>query len=199
MDYFTLHQSNIIEYEIKRSQFFAMCCNAQTRAQAMDAIAQARAEYPDARHHCWAYLLGSPFQPSSMAASDDGEPSGTAGKPILNVLQHNNVGNVMLIVVRYFGGIKLGAGGLVRAYSSAAQQVIDSAEKTLFVPHCTVSVACDFAQEQYLRHVVNQQCGIVLGAVYETLVTLNIQLPELNLTTFKQQCQLNQWAVTLLL
>ncbi len=79
---------------------------------------------------------------------DDGEPSGTAGKPILNVLQHKDIGDLMVVVIRYFGGIKLGAGGLVRAYSQAAQQAIDSLELTAYVPMQPLVVHCDFAQEQ---------------------------------------------------
>ena len=114
-------------FEVKKSKFFAFAACTPDRETAMQYLAAKRAEYPDARHHCWAYLLGNPHSPTSAAMSDDGEPSGTAGKPILNVLQHKGVGDITIIVTRYFGGIKLGAGGLVRAYSSAAQNSRPSA------------------------------------------------------------------------
>ncbi|MCW8886021.1 MAG: YigZ family protein [Motiliproteus sp.] len=103
-----------VETEIKKSRFIAWADRAENRDQAMAVLSEARNRYPDARHHCWAYLIGNPAQPKTQAMSDDGEPSGTAGKPILNVLQHNEIGDVMIVVSRYFGGIKLGAGGLVR-------------------------------------------------------------------------------------
>jgi len=163
----------------------------------MSALAQVRQHYPDARHHCWAYLLGSPFSPNTMASSDDGEPSGTAGKPILNVLQHSDIGNAIIVVVRYFGGIKLGAGGLIRSYSSAAQQVLDSASKTRFVAMLSATIECSFAQEQYLRHLTLQHQGEVLSAEYQEQVVLRLQLPQAALDSFKAQCSLNQWKIQL--
>lgn len=195
MDYYSLRQPNSVTYEVKRSQFIGICASAKTRDKALETLSQIKRQYPDARHYCWAYLLGSPFQPISMAASDDGEPSGTAGKPILNVLQHNKVGNVMLVVVRYFGGVKLGAGGLVRAYSAAAQQVMDSAETVLFIPHCTVVLECSFAQEQHVRHVLSQQQGNVLNCEYQSKVTITFEIPNANLPNLQQRCELNQWLI----
>ena len=127
----------------------------------MAALAQARSDYPDARHHCWAYQIGSPKSPSTAAMSDDGEPSGTAGKPILNVIQHKDIGDLMIIVIRYFGGIKLGAGGLVRAYSAAAQQVIDTIElkEKKFLKR--FNIKGDYALEQPLRHWLNSHEGLM--------------------------------------
>ena len=183
------------ELEVKRSQFIALCSDATTREEAILALEQARQDYPDARHHCWAYLLGAPNKPLSMAASDDGEPSGTAGKPILNVLQHNDVGDIMVIVVRYFGGIKLGAGGLVRAYSSVTQQILERIEKTPFVEMSKVSVTCNFAQEQYLRHIVEQASGVVLKADYTSHVGLHIDLPKDQISHLTSQCKTNQWLI----
>jgi putative IMPACT (imprinted ancient) family translation regulator len=85
-------------YEIKKSKFIAFAAFADSREAAMSHLANVKQKYPDARHHCWAYLLGNPHSPSSAAMADDGEPSGTAGKPILNVLQHKGVGDVMIMV-----------------------------------------------------------------------------------------------------
>jgi len=87
-------------------------------------LSELRNEFPDANHHCWAIILGSPDASHGQDQSDDGEPKNTAGKPMLNVLQHSGLGHVMAIVTRYFGGVKLGAGGLVRAYSSAVSEAI---------------------------------------------------------------------------
>ncbi|MFL0797867.1 MAG: YigZ family protein [Cellvibrionaceae bacterium] len=181
------------EYEIKKSRFIARVAYASDRASAMALLTQAKADYPDARHHCWAYLLGNPQSASSAAMSDDGEPSGTAGKPILNVLQHKNVGDVMLIVIRYFGGIKLGAGGLVRAYSTAAQQAMEQLEIQEQV--CTVDllVFLEFSQEQLLRHWLSTHQGQVTSAEYGNCVRVRIAVPEMELETFESFALSQRW------
>lgn len=142
----------------------------------MQHLQTARKNYPDARHHCWAYLIGSPQGPVTVAMSDDGEPSGTAGKPILNIIQHNKAGDLMLIVVRYFGGIKLGAGGLVRAYAQAAQKAYDCAD---FKQHCPAFIRileCNFDQEQVFRHWLTKNKGRVRNARYSDRVSMEVEL-----------------------
>ncbi|WP_423895698.1 IMPACT family protein [Candidatus Pelagadaptatus aseana] len=181
VSYFTPAQAVEVEYEIKKSRFIARVAEACSREEAMDLLEQARIDYPDARHHCWAYLVGPPLSPSTVASSDDGEPSGTAGKPILNVLEHKGVGNVMLVVIRYFGGIKLGAGGLVRAYSQAAQMAMEALPKTLFEPRITCRVAIDFALEQSLRHWLSGHKGDVTEHEYHEQVILTLALPHAQL------------------
>ncbi|GGF67549.1 hypothetical protein GCM10011338_19670 [Alteromonas lipolytica] len=155
----------------------------------MQWLADKKAQYPDARHHCWAYLFGRPDMPQSVACSDDGEPSGTAGKPILNVLQHKDVGDVMLIVTRYFGGIKLGAGGLVRAYSTAAQQVMEQLSVTQHIELCNIVVSADFKHEQFVRHWVGQQQGLVTDCQYSHKVTLSVALPAPEIDAFTAMCR----------
>ena len=176
--YYTPIGSTEVLYEVKKSKFIARLCLAEDRAQAMQALEQAKKDYPDARHHCWAYLIGPPKNPTLVAMSDDGEPSGTAGKPILNVLQHKDLGNVMLIVIRYFGGIKLGAGGLVRAYSQATQQAYDQAPTELQIPLQEHHIKCDFSDEQSIRHWLTQNSGKVLNTDYTQQVNLSIALSE---------------------
>jgi uncharacterized YigZ family protein len=144
----------------------------------MLALQKAKQAYPDARHHCWAYILGSPFQANSMAMSDDGEPANTAGKPILNVLSHQNIGNIMVVVVRYFGGVKLGAGGLVRAYSQATQQLLNEVSTVPFVATVTLQATCSFSQEQYLRHVAGQFNIDILDCAYTNEVSIKMECPE---------------------
>ncbi len=162
--------------EIKKSRFITRLCHAKDRAQAMQLLEAAKRDYPDARHHCWAYLLGPPQQPMSVAMSDDGEPGGTAGKPILNVIQHKGVGDVMLIVIRYFGGIKLGAGGLVRAYSQAAQMAYDQLITCLHVDLDECSIECEFADEQSIRHWIALNKAEVRTVVYQHNVRLTVAL-----------------------
>ncbi|MBU2977745.1 YigZ family protein [Alteromonas sp. C1M14] len=163
--------------EIKKSKFYACAGPVESRDEAMAMLSALKVEYPDARHHCWAYLLGDPINPTTMAMSDDGEPSGTAGKPILNVLQHKNVGNIMMVVTRYFGGIKLGAGGLVRAYSGAAQQTMSTLPVLEQITLHTFSVVSSFANEQFVRHWVASVDGTVQQCDYGETVTMIVGIP----------------------
>lgn len=163
-------------YEVKKSRFIARIDYANNREKALRILEKSKIDYPDARHHCWAYLIGDPKAPNTIAASDDGEPSGTAGKPILNVLQHKNVGDLMLVVVRYFGGIKLGAGGLVRAYSNAAQLAMGQLATQEYNEMVTLNVSADFATEQLLRHWLTLHDGKVLSVNYTHQVNLIIEL-----------------------
>lgn len=184
-DYCVLADYSKIEYEIKKSRFIAIASPAQNREQALQNLEEIKTQYPDARHHCWAYLIGNPYSPETLAMSDDGEPSGTAGKPILNVLQHKDIGDIMLVVVRYFGGIKLGAGGLVRAYSSAAQQVMDEVTISTKIALTNVLVEGDFALEQPLRHWLSSRQSEILDINYQQIVRFKIALKECELINLK--------------
>lgn len=166
------------EIEVKKSRFIARAAKVETREQGLQIVEQAKLDFPDARHHCWAYVLGHPVNSSSAAMSDAGEPSGTAGKPILNVLQHKGVGDVIIVVIRYFGGVKLGAGGLVRAYSGAAQAVMDvlPLEQQRAMTH--YQLRCDFSQEQVLRLWVQQHAAEILQVEYGEGVLVELQCPD---------------------
>jgi uncharacterized YigZ family protein len=166
------------EIVIKKSRFIAQLHAVTNREQAMCYLEQAREKYPDARHHCWAYQIGEPNSPTSAAMSDDGEPSGTAGKPILNVIQHKGVGNVMVIVIRYFGGIKLGAGGLVRAYSGATQQAFEKASYNQQRDLYRQSIHCAFADEQRIRHELEVLGGKIINVDYSEKVSLVIEIEQ---------------------
>jgi len=185
-DYQTPEKQSFTEYIIKKSRFIAYAFPADSREVAMNHLASLRQKYPDARHHCWAYILGNPKSPKSAAMSDDGEPSGTAGKPILNVMQHKNVGDIMIVVVRYFGGIKLGAGGLVRAYSTATQQVYDALPTKTVSKTTKLTIVCSFGDEQRVRHLVALHHGEVSEITYSDKATLLTKIPEKSLSSFKQ-------------
>ena len=184
MSYFTPTELAQAEIEIKKSRFLAFAKGIQSRAEGMDWLAEMKLAYPDARHHCWAYVLGDPACATNAGMGDDGEPSGTAGKPILNVLQHKGVGDVMVIVVRYFGGIKLGAGGLTRAYSQSAQAVMDILPAHKPVPRTSVTINCDFSQEQPIRHLLSTLDGQVESIDYAQQVTIEARLPTIHLASF---------------
>lgn len=121
------------ELLVKRSRFLACACRTETEDAARAFIESQRKRFPDARHHCSAFTLlppnWEPGAPALTRSSDDGEPSGTAGRPMLDVLLGSNLDNVTVVVTRYFGGVKLGTGGLVRAYSGVVRQALDSAKR----------------------------------------------------------------------
>ena len=174
------------EIEIKKSRFLGYAKGISNREEGMAWLEVIKQKYPDARHHCWAYLLGNPSCATNAGMGDDGEPSGTAGKPILNVLQHKGVGDIMIIVVRYFGGIKLGAGGLTRAYGQSAQAVMEILNTELQVPVVSIKLVCDFSQEQQIRYFLNQSQGNIVQVDYQNRVIINALIPEAGLTPFQQ-------------
>lgn len=114
-----------IDLEIKRSHFLGLAARTTSEAQAREFIASRRALYPDARHHCSAFIIANPGTTPTERSNDDGEPSGTAGKPMLEVLRGSQIFDVTVVVTRYFGGTLLGTGGLVRAYSQATAQALE--------------------------------------------------------------------------
>lgn len=141
MDYYQspTHEQRF-DLEIKNSQFITTIRRTRGRDEAKAFIEEMNLRYPDANHNCWAFVAGAPNNVHLWDQSDDGEPKGTAGKPMLNVLQHSNFGEITVVVTRYFGGIKLGAGGLVRAYSQAVVEALDQLVWEEIYPRQTVFI-----------------------------------------------------------
>ena len=187
MSYQTLKNPVTARLEIKKSEFIAYAYPVNSREQAMFHVEQLREKYPDARHWCWAYIIGDPDNTTSAGFDDDGEPSGTAGRPILGVLQHKSIGNIIIIVVRYFGGIKLGAGGLTRAYAGSAQAAVDQMILQPFVPMTQVQILADFATEAQCRYVVESLKGSVDDVAYSKQVTLTVTIAEVDIETLKTE------------
>lgn len=176
------------EFEVKKSRFIAWAVPVSSREEALQWVDRARTEFPDARHHCWAYQLGDSEVATHAAANDDGEPSGTAGRPILSVIQHKNIGNLLVIVIRYFGGIKLGAGGLVRAYSGATELVLSTLPVQAPVKMSHARIDCEFAHEQAIRHFCEQHQGQVLNVEYSQQVHMHIELPTQHASELEALC-----------
>ena len=141
--YRTIAHESEIEIVIKKSRFIGYAFLVSSAEEANEKLAALRKRQWDASHHCSAYVLGADKQLQKY--SDDGEPQGTAGMPILQVLHHKDVTNTMVVVVRYFGGVLLGAGGLVRAYSEAAAKALDAAGLCQYVPVVRWGFAVDYA------------------------------------------------------
>ncbi len=162
------------EFEIKRSQFISFVGCACNRQEAEGFIRDIRERHPQARHVCWAYIAGAP-NTTVMSMSDDGEPSGTAGRPMLNVLSHSGLGDIVVAVVRYFGGIKLGTGGLQRAYSDAVSLALAELPTELKIPRTAVWLELDYEHESLIRRLVGE-CDVLLSEpVYGERVSLGIQ------------------------
>lgn len=173
--------------EEKNSEFLTFLHPVTSRDEAMVHVEFYRQRHPDAAHVCWAYVIGNTRQPQTQAFSDDGEPSGTAGKPMLHVLTERNAGNSLAVVVRYFGGVKLGAGGLVRAYSGAVSHAVNQAQLTQVTPKIQLFASVDFARETKVRHLVSHYQGQVLAVDYAVQVTLHIELEASQAELFRRQ------------
>lgn len=176
------------EQEVKKSRFIGIVTPCLNRVDAMEKLALLRLEYPDARHICWAFVCGSPGNYSDNGCSDDGEPSGTAGKPILNVLQHNPVSDIAVYVIRYFGGIKLGAGGLVRAYSNAASTTLENTPLQRVVTKTDFKILLPYSLEDRIRRLIEEFSGSITQHDYTDAVVITVELALEVETTFKAQC-----------
>jgi uncharacterized YigZ family protein len=170
---FSLASPAQFELIVKKSRFIACVEPIPGREQALARIAQLKDEHPDAAHVCWALLAGG-----QSAANDDGEPGGTAGRPMLEVLRHQDLQGVMASVVRYFGGIKLGAGGLVRAYTDAVAQALLSAEKILLTKKIQMTCSVPYALEGMVRRELELAQAALLVVSHGSVVTLTLELPE---------------------
>ena len=161
------------ELIIKKSRFIACVQPMPDRAGAQKIVAGLKAAHPGAAHVCWALLAGG-----QSAAVDDGEPSGTAGRPMLDVLRHQDLEGVLATVVRYFGGVKLGAGGLVRAYTDSVAQALLKAERIAIVKERALRCAVPYALEGLLRRELDA-AGATLGDVaHGDDVLFDFTLPE---------------------
>lgn len=161
------------ELVIKKSRFIACVEPVAGREAAQARVVQLKAEHPDAAHVCWALLAGG-----QSAAHDDGEPGGTAGRPMLEVLRHQDLEGVMASVVRYFGGVKLGAGGLVRAYTDAVAQALLTAEKIPLIQQALLACSVPYALEGLVRREVELARAQLQEVLHGSVVTLHFTLPQ---------------------
>lgn len=154
------------EIEIRRSRFLAVLCRTDSQEAARTAVAGQRQAHPDARHHCSAFIVEVPGAQAIERSSDDGEPSGTAGMPMLEVLRGSGLTNVTVVVVRWFGGTKLGTGGLVRAYSDAVAAVVAGAPRVRPVSRTLHTLRLGHAEAGRLRAELGARGFEVVGAQY---------------------------------
>lgn len=162
-------------YEIQKSKFITHLCHVETEEAAREFIQAMKKRYFDARHNCSAYVLGE--DSAKQKSNDDGEPGGTAGNPILEAIKKNGLTNIVVVVTRYFGGIKLGAGGLIRAYSHAAALGIDAATTLEMTPYAQLDVAIAYDNLATIEHYMRQNEVHSTEADYAEGVTLHLLIP----------------------
>ena len=165
------------EIEIKRSRFIASLARTDSEEAAREFIAQIRRNFPDARHHCTAFLIHQDSGPDTARSSDDGEPAGTAGNPMLKVLTESDLTNVTCVVTRYFGGTKLGTGGLVRAYSGAVQQVLEDAQTVRLVTQPSYQLQLPISEAGKVEAKLTQNGYQILARDFAQDATLRFSAP----------------------
>lgn len=178
----TLAAASHSELIIKKSRFIGCVQPMTDRASAQAVVDVLWTQHPGAAHVCWALLAGG-----QSAAVDDGEPSGTAGRPMLDVLRHQELEGVLATVVRYFGGVKLGAGGLVRAYTDCVAQALLGAEKITLQRMTTLQCSVPYAMEGWLRREIAQAGAGLQQVAHQSLVHLQWSMPESDATALVQR------------
>ncbi len=176
------------EQIVGNSRFIATLTPVDNDGDAREFIKRIRAEFPDATHNVPAYIIGGGNSVSEFC-SDDGEPSGTAGRPALAVLSGSGLGDVALVVTRYFGGTKLGKGGLVKAYTESAQMVVNAVQKAHRLEVHVARLVIPYSLLERVRLLVKQHDGTILNEDFTAEVTMTIQFPVVKTETFQGTIQ----------
>jgi len=166
-----------VEQEVSRSRFITTIARASTAEDAVAFIRAVGEEFRNATHNCWAYLVGPPGDTSRIGMSDDGEPRGTAGRPMLNALMHAGIGDVAVVVTRYYGGTKLGTGGLVRAYGGGVQEALATLSLTERIEYAFLTVVIDYSRISVLQQLCGQFEAEVLAQEFAVDVRVDLRLP----------------------
>lgn len=173
------------EKEIKRSRFIVSLAHTDSAESAKDFISRIKQEFPDATHNCWAYAVGPPGDTAKVGFSDDGEPQGTAGRPMLHVLLHGKAGEITAVVTRYFGGVKLGAGGLVRAYSGAVAGALEEMPVKEKIIPVKLLLLLDYNHITQLKRLFTRTEVIVDQENFAEQAEFLISLPKEHLETIR--------------
>ena len=178
--YLTLKETAEAQLTEKRSRFLAFALHVDDEAQAKEVTTQYKKKYYDARHVCWAYVLGSPPDQTTRA-QDDGEPSGTAGRPILGQIVSRQLTYTMVVVVRYFGGVKLGTGPLGVAYKTVAGEALDAAEKETCILRASFRITAPWADADVAMRFVREAGAEITDRDYtatHTVMTVSVRLDD---------------------
>lgn len=164
---------------IKKSRFIGIISPCRSEREALQFLNQLHQKHPNASHIVYAYRIQSP-EGLICRFHDDGEPSGTAGKPIFQHLEGKQLIDLIVVVIRYFGGVKLGAGGLTRAYGNLAKQAIDCADITDYIEFTELQLSLDYSQLQQLEYQLKKMDGAIIGQDFSDNVRVRIKVPKQN-------------------
>jgi len=176
-----------VEELIQRSRFITTAAHAPDANAANAFVDSVRELFPDATHHCWAFVAGPPGSTAHIGMSDDGEPHGTAGRPMLTVLLHSGVGEVVTVCTRYFGGVKLGTGGLSRAYAGGVKLLLQTLPTELKIKRVHVSVRVAYPHVESLQRLLDDLEVVVEHEEYGEEVTYQIAVPVMTIETLREQ------------
>jgi len=174
------------DIEVERSRFIATVQQITSADQAQLFIAEIKAEFPDANHNCWAYLVGPPGSSDQIGMSDDGEPHGVAGKPMLTALQYSGLGDTAVVVTRYFGGVKLGKGGMVKAYTAAVKTALDQVPRSERIDWCSFQAIIGYALVTPFERQLAEYELEILDTDYGEQVRYQLRLPKERLEAFRK-------------
>ena len=174
MEYFIINTDRKVEIKIKRSRFIALLHPVETIKDAKEFISQISKEHKTANHNCWAYIIGDKGE--TFHSSDAGEPSGTAGKPILNALKQNNLTNIAVVVTRYFGGVKLGIRGLIEAYSEIVEQAIEEEPLKKLVKTKKYEIITNYEFSEQLKYMITKLGGEISDIDYSENVKFFVSI-----------------------
>lgn len=170
--------------EIKKSRFITYLAHTPGIEAAQAYIQKIKNEHAAARHNCWAFVAGAPDDSMSLGFSDDGEPSGTAGKPILAQLQGSGIGEITAVVTRYSGGIKLGTGGLVSAYGGGVHHALGMLQTFIKVNRTTLGLEFNYPQQKEVERLLKQFETTILSANYQHNITLTVEIASTDVSDF---------------
>ncbi len=182
-EYFIPAGAGEAEFVEKRSSFLGHVRYVETEDEAKAFVAEMKKKFYDARHNCWCYII----KDGAVRYSDDGEPQGTAGIPMLEVLKREGVTNVVCVVTRYFGGVLLGTGGLLRAYTKSAKDALDAAGICVVRRWVKAEIACSYAMLERIKTECTAIGGVVADIEYSADVCLKLLLPEDKADAFSQR------------
>lgn len=174
------------EESVERSRFITTIARASSSEEARRFIDSMRAEFVDATHNCWAFVAGAPGSTAAVGFSDAGEPHGTAGRPMLDVLRPSGIGEVVAVVTRYFGGVKLGKGGLVRAYGGAVKNALATLPTIVLVERTAAVVTATYADVDALKKVIQEFDVVLLDESYGADVRFTVEVPAAHASAFER-------------
>ncbi|TDQ56757.1 putative YigZ family protein [Mesocricetibacter intestinalis] len=187
MEYLIPKNTAVFEEEIKKSRFITYLAHTEGLGTAKEFWQEIKNRHSDARHHCWACVAGNPLDSQQLGFSDDGEPAGTAGKPMLAALQGSRIGEISAVVVRYYGGILLGTGGLVRAYGNGVQQALKLLETELKIERSAYRLCCDYHEINWLQRLYEKYQIAINGQQFQEKVWFELGISDDKLAPFERE------------